>query len=220
MDELYTLHSSISYSYNDKNLNNNNDDNNNIITGLMGHDLISSDHQQHGSTQEAVGTTEVIITGPVEEEEHMSDVIKSRIINHPLYPNLVSAYIQCRKVGATPDMVSFLEEIGSKESSFTTCDRIAEIGVDPQLDDFMESYCKVLHRLREDISKPFHEASSFFNHMESQLSSLCRQNLSPIATTPHGLLPFIFTVIIALIFIITFSSSLFKYSFDLKIIIF
>lgn len=29
---------------------------------------------------------------------NMSDMIKSQIVNHPLYPKLVSAYIECQKV--------------------------------------------------------------------------------------------------------------------------
>lgn len=29
---------------------------------------------------------------------NMSDMIKTQIINHPLYPKLVSAYIECQKV--------------------------------------------------------------------------------------------------------------------------
>jgi len=29
---------------------------------------------------------------------NMSDLIKAQIANHPLYPNLLSAYLQCRKV--------------------------------------------------------------------------------------------------------------------------
>lgn len=29
---------------------------------------------------------------------NMSDMIKTQIVNHPLYPKLVSAYIECQKV--------------------------------------------------------------------------------------------------------------------------
>ena len=36
----------------------------------------------------------------VETEAGMSDLIKSQIVNHPRYPNLVSAYIECRKVAS------------------------------------------------------------------------------------------------------------------------
>lgn len=33
-----------------------------------------------------------------ESHDHMSDLIKAQIANHPLYPSLLSAYIDCTKV--------------------------------------------------------------------------------------------------------------------------
>nr|GLL37388.1 homeobox protein knotted-1-like 1 isoform X1 [Ipomoea trifida] len=66
--------------------------------------------------------------------EMMSDVVKAQIATHPLYPNLVSAYIQCRK----------------------------------------ESYCEVLYKYKEELSKPFDEAKTFLSSIESQLSNLCK----------------------------------------------
>lgn len=109
---------------------------------------------------------------------NMSDLIKAQIANHPLYPNLLSAYLQCRKVGAPQEMTSILEEI-SKENNLIisrSC-HSSEIGADPELDKFMESYCAVLVKYKEELSKPFDEATSFLNNIESQLSSLCKDNL-------------------------------------------
>lgn len=102
---------------------------------------------------------------------HMFDVMKTQIATHPRYPNLVSAYIECQKVGAPPEVASLLEEIGPISAS-------TEIGADPELDDFMESYCEVLHRYKEELSKPFYEATTFLNNIESQLSNLCKGALT------------------------------------------
>ncbi|XVE63125.1 hypothetical protein DITRI_Ditri06bG0174800 [Diplodiscus trichospermus] len=101
----------------------------------------------------------------------MSDLIKTQIASHPRYPNLVSACIECQKVGAPPEMASLLEEIGRENHPTSGC---SEIGADPELDEFMESYCEILHRFREELSKPFDEATTFLSNIESQLSDLCK----------------------------------------------
>ncbi|KAH0731699.1 hypothetical protein KY289_002887 [Solanum tuberosum] len=108
---------------------------------------------------------------------NMSDLIKAQIANHPLYPNLLSAYLQCRKVGAPQGMTSILEEISKENNLISSSCHSSEIGADPELDKFMESYCAVLVKYKEELSKPFDEATSFLNNIESQLSSLCKDNL-------------------------------------------
>lgn len=108
----------------------------------------------------------------------ISDLIKLQIANHPLYPNLLSAYLQCRKVGAPKELTSILEEISKENKDLIVSSfHSSEIGADPELDEFMESYCAVLVKYKEELSKPFDEATTFFNNMESQLSSLCKDNL-------------------------------------------
>ncbi|KAF1860817.1 hypothetical protein Lal_00000231 [Lupinus albus] len=101
-------------------------------------------------------------------------LIKNQIANHPLFPDLVSAYIQCQKVGAPPEVASMFEEIGRE--SHSTGAR-GEIGDDPELDDFMGSYCEVVRKLKEDLSKPFNEATLFLCNMESQFNNLCNVTL-------------------------------------------
>ncbi|XP_022743023.1 homeobox protein knotted-1-like 1 isoform X1 [Durio zibethinus] len=105
----------------------------------------------------------------------MSDLIKTQIASHPRYPNLVSAYIECQKVGAPPELASLLEEIGQQNHPISSC---SEIGADPELDEFMESYCEVLHTYKEELSKPFDEATTFLSNIESQLSNLCKGALT------------------------------------------
>ncbi|CAI9786152.1 unnamed protein product [Fraxinus pennsylvanica] len=107
----------------------------------------------------------------------LSDNIKTQIANHPLYPNLVSAYIECRKVGVPPEMASLLEEV-SKETHPTISN-----GADPELDEFMTSYCEVLHRYKEKLSKPFDEAKSFLSNIEFQLRDLCKDTFASTTTS-------------------------------------
>ncbi|MBA0554861.1 hypothetical protein Golob_013938, partial [Gossypium lobatum] len=109
-------------------------------------------------------------------DSDMYDVIKTQIANHPRYPDLVSAHIECRKVGAPPELGSLLGEIGRENHHpISGC---SEIGADPELDDFMESYCEVLHKYKEELSKPFDEATTFLSNIESQLSNLCKGALT------------------------------------------
>ncbi|KAK1317706.1 Homeobox protein knotted-1-like 10 [Acorus calamus] len=104
-------------------------------------------------------------------EGYISDLMKAQIACHPKYQDLISAYIECRKVGAPPEMSSLLEEIG--RGSYPPTVECLEIGADPELDEFMESYCEVLMRYKEELSRPFDEATTFLNKIERQLSNLC-----------------------------------------------
>ncbi|CAI0446602.1 unnamed protein product [Linum tenue] len=140
------------------------------------------------------------------EEEDDRNMIKWQIAGHPLYPSLVSAHIDCQKVGAPPEVVSLLEEIMDMRSSSSSSSSTAAhnssscsnnvdhhimmindhtIGGapdrDPELDRFMESYCELLHSYKEELSKPFQEATSFLTTMESQLTNLCKLTSKALA---------------------------------------
>ncbi|MED6175119.1 hypothetical protein PIB30_075443 [Stylosanthes scabra] len=104
--------------------------------------------------------------------------MKSQIANHPRYPDLLSAYIQCQKVGAPPEVASLLEEISRESHPIMDTRRHHQIGDDPELDDFMESYCDVLHKYKEELSKPFNEANLFLCNIQSQLTNLCKGTLT------------------------------------------
>ncbi|GFS38932.1 homeobox protein knotted-1-like 6 [Actinidia rufa] len=156
MDELYNLRSTISCL----------DD----ISGVGNFPTTRSGI--HGTIGDMVRceTAGMEVTG-----SEMSDLIKAQIANHPLYPNLVSAYIECRKVGAPPEMASLLEEISKENHPISSR---CEIGVDPELDEFMGSYCEALHKYKEELSKPFDEATTFLSDIELQLSNLCKETLT------------------------------------------
>ncbi|XP_043703892.1 homeobox protein knotted-1-like 6 [Telopea speciosissima] len=108
--------------------------------------------------------------------EEMSSVIKAKIASHPRYPRLLEAYIDCQKVGAPPEIACLLDEIRREND---VCKRNAAtastcVGVDPELDEFMEMYCDMLVKYKSDLARPFDEATSFLNKIEIQLSNLCK----------------------------------------------
>ncbi|XWS34759.1 hypothetical protein CRYUN_Cryun21dG0065100 [Craigia yunnanensis] len=170
MDEMYGFHSIEEYA--DK--------------ALMSPEnlILPSDYQawlcssgrvpMFGSDELASAISEAAsITPEIQREENMSSVIKDKIASHPSYPRLLEAYIDCQKVGAPPEIASILDEIlrendVSKRDIVPTC-----LGADPELDEFMETYCDMLVKYKSDLSRPFDEATTFLNKIEMQLRNLC-----------------------------------------------
>ncbi|CAN0893122.1 Homeobox protein knotted-1-like 6 [Linum grandiflorum] len=75
-------------------------------------------------------------------------------------------------VGAPPEIASFLDEI-RRENDVCRRDAASCFGPDPELDEFMETYCDVLVKYKSDLERPFDEATSFLNNIEIQLRNLC-----------------------------------------------
>ncbi|XP_073269808.1 homeobox protein knotted-1-like 6 [Primulina huaijiensis] len=111
-----------------------------------------------------------------DEDEHASNVIKAKIALHPSYPKLLDAYIDCQKVGAPPEIACFLEEIRREKDLLSKQGEAVSmsIGVDPELDEFMETYCHVLAKYKTDLSRPYDETTTFLYKIETQLSNLCK----------------------------------------------
>ncbi|KAJ6828906.1 homeobox protein knotted-1-like LET6 [Iris pallida] len=113
-----------------------------------------------------------------------NSIIKSKIMSHPHFSRLLSAYINCQKVGAPPEVVSRLERaaestlmIGRASSSSSSSS-----SSDPALDQFMEAYCEMLSKYEEELSKPFKEAMLFLSRVDAQFKSL---SLSQPPPPPH-----------------------------------
>ncbi|CAI9775375.1 unnamed protein product [Fraxinus pennsylvanica] len=111
-----------------------------------------------------------------DHDEHGLSLIKAKIASHPSYPKLLDAYIDCQKVGAPKEIACLLDEIRRENdlcnrSGASTC-----LGIDPELDEFMETYYEILVKYKSDLSRPFDEATSFLNKIETQLGNLCRDD--------------------------------------------
>ncbi|KAJ7956219.1 putative Homeobox protein knotted-1 [Quillaja saponaria] len=108
-------------------------------------------------------------------DDQISTTIRSKIASHPLYSALLDAYIDCRKVGAPPEIANLLDEIRRERSG--VCQRSTMVstflGADPELDDFMETYRDIMVKCKSDLTRPFDEATTFLNDIETQLNSLC-----------------------------------------------
>ncbi|KAF5942767.1 hypothetical protein HYC85_020409 [Camellia sinensis] len=110
-----------------------------------------------------------------EENENSNDVeaIKAKIIAHPHYSSLLEAYMDCRKVGAPPEVVARLTEV---RQEFETRQRDSvncrDDSKDPELDQFMEAYYDMLVKYRQEITRPLQEAMEFTQRIETQLNML------------------------------------------------
>ncbi|CAH8382965.1 unnamed protein product [Eruca vesicaria subsp. sativa] len=102
-------------------------------------------------------------------------VIKAKIACHPAYPRLLQAYMDCQKVGAPPEIAYLLEEIQRESHVYKqgVGPSSSYFGADPELDEFMETYCEILVKYKSDLERPFDEATSFLNKIEMQLRNLC-----------------------------------------------
>ncbi|KAM2113427.1 hypothetical protein ACFX1Q_022109 [Malus domestica] len=142
----------------------------------------SNDSVLYSAASEAVSTT------IVQREVDVFGAIKARIASHPTYPRLIHAYIECQKVGASPEIAGFLDEIRRKNDLYkkqgdyscnsssmfsSTC-----LGADPELDEFMETYCDMLVKYKSDLSRTFDEATTFLSKIETQLTNLCTSSSS------------------------------------------
>ncbi|WCJ35617.1 Homeobox protein knotted-1-like 1 [Euphorbia peplus] len=111
---------------------------------------------------------------PGNDSSNEVEAIKSKILAHPQYSNLLEAYMDCQKVGAPPEIVARLaaarQEFESKQrSSIDNRDN----SKDPELDQFMEAYCDMLMKYREELARPIQEAMDFMRRIETQLNMIC-----------------------------------------------
>ncbi|XP_050247940.1 homeobox protein SBH1-like isoform X2 [Quercus robur] len=99
--------------------------------------------------------------------------MRAKIMAHPLFLRLLAAYVNCQKVGASPEVVARLEEVyANSEAAMGGRSGTVCIGEDPGLDQFMEAYCEMLTKYEQELSKPFKEAMLFFSRIECQLKAL------------------------------------------------
>ncbi|KAG8097763.1 hypothetical protein GUJ93_ZPchr0013g34376 [Zizania palustris] len=98
------------------------------------------------------------------------EAIKAKIMSHPLYPSLLRAIVECRKIGAPLDVARRLSSITDE---LTSDHRPAEQEEgDPELDQFMETYFYMMARYVQELGTPIQEADKFLRSMEAQFDSL------------------------------------------------
>ncbi|XP_058087675.1 homeobox protein knotted-1-like 6 [Magnolia sinica] len=123
---------------------------------------------------QAPAISDASISPEIRAGDEISSAMKAKIASHPRYPRLLEAYIDCQKVGAPPEVVSLLDEI-RRENDVSKCNAVStRLGADPELDEFMETYCDVLVKYKSDLARPFDEATTFLSNIEMQLSNLCK----------------------------------------------
>ncbi|KAJ0720830.1 hypothetical protein HanOQP8_Chr08g0268421 [Helianthus annuus] len=175
-DDMYNFHSTSSYTTSPENYL--------ISDNLIFH---SSVHPFSGSADFSVVTDSASIETTPDQiilprrrinrpqiDDHASaDAIKERIASHPLYSTLLDAYIDCQKVGAPLEVAHLLDDIRHendihrRNATAFNC-----LGLDPDLDEFMETFCNLLLKYKSDLTRPFDEATVFLSNIETQLRNL------------------------------------------------
>nr|BAM08928.1 class I knotted1-like homeobox protein [Asparagus asparagoides] len=115
------------------------------------------------------------------------ETIKAKIVSHPQYSALLGAYMDCQKVGAPPELAARLSVIAreieaQQQAAAASCRRDAS-STDPELDQFMEAYCNMLVKYREELTRPLQEAMDFLRRVESQLNSITNGATASIFST-------------------------------------
>ncbi|KAG0541535.1 hypothetical protein BDA96_02G024700 [Sorghum bicolor] len=98
-----------------------------------------------------------------------AEAIKAKIVAHPQYSALLAAYLDCQKVGAPPDVLERLTAMVAKLDARPPGRHEPR---DPELDQFMEAYCNMLVKYREELTRPIDEAMEFLKRVEAQLDSI------------------------------------------------
>nr|XP_018682794.1 PREDICTED: homeobox protein rough sheath 1 isoform X1 [Musa acuminata subsp. malaccensis] len=121
-----------------------------------------------GSSQFQTSRVETLSQGVISQSD--IEEIKARIMSHPRYSTLLGAFVDCQKVGAPPEVVERLSAITHELASRPRFHSGSY--PDPELDQFMESYCEMLIKYREELTRPLQEATDFLKKMESQFNAL------------------------------------------------
>ncbi|KAM0878272.1 hypothetical protein ACQ4PT_034985 [Festuca glaucescens] len=102
--------------------------------------------------------------------------VKAKIMAHPLYPPLLASYLDCQKVGAPLEVLDRLSAVAAKLDAAPARRQHELPRADPELDQFMEAYCNMLVKYREELARPIQEATEFFKSVETQLDSIADNN--------------------------------------------
>ncbi|KAG6416472.1 hypothetical protein SASPL_123902 [Salvia splendens] len=113
-----------------------------------------------------------------------SSMEREKIMSHPYFHRLLTAYVNCQKVGAPAEMAARLEEAEACAGARRGQGGCAE-SEDPALDQFMEAYCEMLIKYEQELSKSLAEAKLFFATIQRHFQALtfCFSDSSAHTTT-------------------------------------
>ncbi|KAL5663339.1 hypothetical protein ACJX0J_023447, partial [Zea mays] len=74
-------------------------------------------------------------------------------------------------VGAPPEIVGRLSALADDVEMNSDDKQEQRRAADPELDQFMEIYCHMLVRYRQELTRPIQEADEFFRSMEAQIDA-------------------------------------------------
>ncbi|WJX67177.1 Homeobox protein knotted-1-like, variant 2 [Trifolium repens] len=115
-----------------------------------------------------------------DHQEENSEILKTRISNHPLYELLVEAHLDCLKVSDISNM-----ETEKKDKKKAMKKQNLDMLSQSELDLFMEAYCLALNKLKEAMEEPQQNSMEFINNMHSQLRELTQATTTP-TTEPEA----------------------------------
>uniref|UniRef100_J3MIC7 Homeobox domain-containing protein n=1 Tax=Oryza brachyantha TaxID=4533 RepID=J3MIC7_ORYBR len=138
----------------------------------------SQDHHHHHGGHHKHGGAAGGEISPAEAE-----AIKAKIMAHPQYSALLAAYLDCQKVGAPPEVLERLTATAAKLDARPPGRHDAR---DPELDQFMEAYCNMLSKYREELTRPIDEAMEFLKRVEAQLDTIAGGGGPSPPPLPHG----------------------------------
>ncbi|KAL6880396.1 hypothetical protein ACP4OV_011961 [Aristida adscensionis] len=127
--------------------------------------------------------------GPKQEQisPAEADAIKAKIVAHPQYSALLAAYLDCQKVGAPPEVLERLTAVAAKLQTHPPGRQEPR---DPELDQFMEAYCNMLVKYREELARPMEEAREFFKRVEEQLDAIAGAGAARLSLAGHSEEPY------------------------------
>nr|QUP52049.1 KNOX class 1 transcription factor [Isoetes lacustris] len=126
----------------------------------------------YADPESAIATEQTPDTaGPISNSD-----IRSSILNHPLYTELLEAHMSCRKVGASPQIMDEIDELLEHLIGCQPQPK-ACIGANPELDQFMEGYRDMLGSYRNQIQRTLDEALSYCTAVGNELTLFSHPNL-------------------------------------------
>ncbi|VAH94655.1 hypothetical protein VPH35_067176 [Triticum aestivum] len=100
-----------------------------------------------------------------------SDTIKAKIMSHPLYPALLGAFIDCRRVGAPPEVVGRLSSLVDELQP--SSDDMQEQPAEPELDQ-RPTVRDMLVVYSQELTRQIQEASELLRSAEAHIDSFAK----------------------------------------------